>query len=498
MGNSELRNKAEIILALVLLVYFALSAIFISFNTPPRGHDEGLEFRNAKNILNYNTLRSGPIIQQILYATFLEISNYDYMSLKLLIALVSLLVILATYIFLRGDISSKSIYISLIFFNANQIFLWGETTLKQYSIYLFFIILFFYSFKIYCRKKHKMNWLILSAFFLSASYMTHIITVFFFIVPIGYFLLSRIFKFDIPPKRLMLFYMFAGLFLLIYLYWRIQNDGMLFYKYPTHWAAKYGVLTNQKFWKLTPPFSIMYYFEFLKRLEKLLIACTLILPLIGIANIRDKILVYVFLLASVGAFLISKAPMRSIYLYPVVPVLIIFTAYGIEYIVKYRVRSPKVLVFILFIVILIGTSIFSCNIMNLKNGIIKENNQFKEQAEYLSSQIDGNVLFRTYSFSPYLNKTVKSIRPGEDFTQKDAITFLKWPSDEEVFRLFIKYNLSYVIICKNVKMEREYYVWFRYLTGTEPVHYVRIRNSPIFEKVTETRNFELYRIKSPS
>ena len=81
---------------------------------------------------------------------------------------------------------------------------------------------------------------------------------------------------------------------------------------------------------------------------------------------------------------------------------------------------------------------------------------------------------------------------GKDLSEKDAITYLNWTSDEKVAEVFKKYDISYVILYKNIRFEKDYHIWFKLVTGHEPRHYYMIEKSLFFKKLKEGRQFILY------
>jgi hypothetical protein len=86
---------------------------------------------------------------------------------------------------------------------------------------------------------------------------------------------------------------------------------------------------------------------------------------------------------------------------------------------------------------------------------------------------------------------------SHDFvSEEDFITFLKWTSDEEVEKIFKKFNIGWVLLNKPVeKFEKNFHgVWLKKVYGVEPKHYIEVQNSGLTLKMFEGDNFVLYKV----
>jgi len=79
-------------------------------------------------------------------------------------------------------------------------------------------------------------------------------------------------------------------------------------------------------------------------------------------------------------------------------------------------------------------------------------------------------------------------------TEQDFMTYLTWPSDEQVLRLMDRLGVEYVVLSPKSYIEFDYHeTWLRKFFGKQD-HHDRVRTSSSFCRVATTGGYELYRV----
>ena len=82
---------------------------------------------------------------------------------------------------------------------------------------------------------------------------------------------------------------------------------------------------------------------------------------------------------------------------------------------------------------------------------------------------------------------------ARNMSEKDFVTYLTWPSDEQVYALMDRLGVEYVLLGPE-RSEKTYYdIWVKPAYGREVRHPEHIRASPRLCPVTTYEAYTLYR-----
>jgi len=493
--------------------------------------DSGFEFTNAQRILLFNSIEPGPFLQQFLYAELFSLFRIiDYKLILFTQSLLSTMVILSTIQFLKskGDNLLLVLLLTPLFFTLNQVFFWGNYTLKPYPLYLFLLTLSIYYFDkgLRCRRNSV---LFLSALFLGSSIMTHTLCLPFIFLPALYYFFKKI-KLYINGKqyikveeerqlfkKITYFYFFLFVILIPYIVWRVSVSGLslnTFLYYPFRWGTiKYGYITNIIFWKFPMPYSLQYYNSFANLVINILFCYNLsgknlafiipfllliVLATFGFLKFKNKCLLLSWLSCLALPYVIGRGVLSFVYMYIFVPFVVILSVWGLLTFSKtsksIKIKKPRNITFMILLLIIVFSS-FACFSESLQTFNIRMNRISSPASEIIwfswSIPIGSNVLFRSRAISPLM--PYRNVLMISDLSEEAAITYLNWTSDVAVANVFRQYNINYVVLYKDIKFEKDYYVWFKLITGETPKHYLMIEKSLYFKKVYEGNYYVLYK-----
>jgi hypothetical protein len=346
----------------------------------------------------------------------------------------------------------------------------------------------------------------LSATFLSLASMTHLLCLPFLGFVVFYYILTTISrKSKLKFREVLKYYIILLSLLSPYITWRIFIDGLSLDRlltYPVAWGTiKYGRITNAIFWYCPQPFTVDYYLQLFKSLHAH-IFMPILFPffVLGFIRINDKELIFSWIIALLSPYLVGRGVVgSSVYYYPFIPLAVILSAQGVFQLFTWS-KSKKIKVAVLTIALCLLLVFSVNNYTNVrKNFEVKMSGYssiIRDLKEFNTLIPNGsNILFRSREISPHLPyKNILMIT--KDLSEEDAIIYLDWQNDENVVRVLIKYNISYVILYKDIRLERDYHVWFKLIKGYSPNHYYRINESPYFEKVREGSKYILYKLNT--
>ena len=488
-------DRKQIIIFILSIVFISIIYFSFSLNAIITDSDSGFEYTNAQNIALYGKIERGPVIQQFLYAFILGIAGFNYKIILIFQTILTLLIIIVTFQFVRKKVSANSAFLVPFLFLYFPVFYFGNYTLKQYPLFLFLLFLSLYYFDKYLTDK-KNKTLFLSALFLGTGIMTHLLVLPFIGFAGLYYFLAKIFKKKkLIFKDVLKFYFILFLIISPFVVWEIINSTSLqaILTYPSAWVImKYGRIINKQFWGYPYPFTIDYFHEFFELLKNWVFILPLLPFLIlGLIKNKDKTFIIIWFLMLFAPYLVGRGVIRWVYTYPFIPLVVILSVIGLNELLKLRMNKRVRALIICTIIILSGISYSLASVAFSQR--IKYLSPAAEDASNFNKFIpeNSNILFRSRSLSNYFQyKNILMI--GKDLSEKDAITYLNWTSDEKVAEVFKKYDISYVILYKNIRFEKDYHIWFKLVTGHEPRHYYMIEKSLFFKKLKEGRQFILY------
>lgn len=476
-----------------------LIGIYHSSYTEVIDSDSGFEYTNAQNLLINNRLEHGPIIQQIINAVILGIFGLNFRNLLVFQSLLNAIVVLVTFHFIKRRTGIVSAIISSFLFLFFNNFYWSNYVIKQYPLFLLFLLVSINFFDIYLNHRGKKS-LCFSAIFLGLGLMTHMLCLPFVALVFLYYLFSKILQDNsLKSNELLIYYLTLFLTILPYLFWRISIDGFslnTLLTYPAKWGTiKYGKMVNLEFWQMTPPFTFGYYFNIISLLINSAFIPTLIpLYTIGFLQFNRKKLVVCWLLVFLIPYFFGRGIFTLKYGFPLMPLAVILSAQGINTFLTQGIKIKKF--YNTVIILLLALSILHCVYLSslFNNYSNKYDSSVKDFKDFNSIiPVGSYILFRSRLPSPYFPQ--KNVLEIQDLLEEDAIIYLDWQSDEEVMKVFNKYNISFVILYKEIRWENDYHVWFKAITEHEPSHYIMIEESTNFKKIKDGNNFILYTLK---
>jgi len=471
----------------LVVLYFSSTAIVAD-------SDSGYRYRDAKGYLTDGHLESGPVMSQIVYAQFLAAFDLDYSALVVVQGIFSILLILTTYLMVRKKTGHHAVALlsSLLFFQFFNFF-WGTYTMKEYPMFLFFAVSSIYFFdRSLTTRNSKM--IFISSLFMALSYMTHILATFGIAVPLVYYLFCRVQKKRMSFTPVLQFYLFLVILLAPYLTWRILNDGWQFYHYPNTWGIlRYGRMLNIEFWNMPDPFTTEYYARVLSLVGTYLFSpLLLILFIVAVIRSPERTLIVSWLVALFIPFYVSNISPIYVYMYPMMPALILAAGLGLKWIIGAdHHRAVAVAIVILIFALAVGSVSIAASNFERRQADAKA---LLSDMEMFQSVMEPNkkVLFRSYAISPLLPRETVLMLTG-DIAEEDAVTYLNWTSEEAVSAVMEKYGIRYVILYKDVRWERDFHIFFNIREGHPPNHYIKIEDSPNFEMVLEGGITKLFR-----
>lgn len=490
------RNYLEALTFSALVALIFSTSFYISSNALVLDSDSGFEYANAQYILQGEGLEHGPFIQQLLYAAILGTFGSDYRSILYLQDILITLLVIVTFLFVRRKTDFKTAILASTTFLLFPVFYRWSFSLKPYPLFLLFLILSVFFFDRYLQDRR--GTLAFSyALFLGLAIMTHLLAVPFLALPFLYYLLDKARKKHLfHTGQVARIYLLIILVLLPYLAWRLIVDGpslTLLLTYPSRWhTIKYGVTVNVVFWGFPEPLTWAYF----NRFWEVLSTTILLLPLVpfmmlGFAKYEDKALLGSWFFVLLVPYLVGRGIPGLIYLYPFLPFVVIAFARGTRFFLKaHSSKLPQLI--IVFAVISLAVSSYSSAVTSFEQRNASLSPSLQDAQEFNEIIEDGsNVLFRSRALSTALPG--KNVIQIQDLSEEDALVYLDWENDLEVARVFMKYNISYAVLYKDIRWERDYHIWFKLVTGREPSHYYRITESPCFEQVKEGDPFVLFR-----
>lgn len=493
------RDYLRISTLLILIVLVFSVCFYFSSKAAIIDSDSGFEYTNAQNVLENKGLEHGPVVQQLLYALILGIFGRDYRNILVFQSIFTTLLVLVTFLFVRRKTSFNVAIIASLLFLFFPLLYWGTYTLKPYPLFLLLLMLTVYSFDRYIENRES-RFMLFSAVSLGLATMTHLLGLPFVGLILLYYLLGKLKGNTLNLVEVAKFYFLAFLVVSPYLTWRIMVDGLsldLLLTYPARWhTIKYGLLANKEFWRLPLPFTFEYYYRFLGYLVIWAFPPSLsIFLLFARPKYEDKKLLISWLLVLFAPFFAGRGVASYIYVYPFMPLILFLFAQGIHTFFKLH-NSRRVKILVIALIVALALANYGHANSSFEHRMNRISPDVQDVEEFNTIIPEGrNILFRSRAVSPLLPR--KNVLMIQDLSEEDALIYLDWNNDEEVANVFMKYNISYVILYKNIRWERDYHVWFKLVTGHEPSHFYKIDGSQYFEKAKEGNVYILYKFIKP-
>jgi hypothetical protein len=386
----------------------------------------------------------------------------------------------------------------------SPIFFERSWNLAPYTIALFLIvssILFFQ--KSIKNNQNNIAFTVASAFFMAMAVYTWTLALPILALPILYYLVNK----NHRDNMKILLTMYAAMFILLlpWLIWHLyvaDIKNFMYHNY-TWYSIKYLPIVNREFWGYgSPGYSdiaalFKYYGNFFSLfLKQLLIPSIWLFVVVALIINKSsfKWLLLFWILVITLPLLFIQAAAFSRYIYFTLPPFIILAAYGVRYILA-RLKYKLALV-VISIITVIGVLQIPTYISNFKSSpsypsagspSLKDINSFKVI-------IDDNkrIFARSYEFQYLIdNRFICATDLGEE----DAISFLSWNNEATILEIMEKHQIGWIMLNKDKRWEEDYYVWVNELTGSPSRHYIKISDSPNFEKMAEGKIYILYKLR---
>ena len=203
----------------------------------------------------------------------------------------------------------------------------------------------------------------------------------------------------------------------------------------------------------------------------------------------------------IGAMVYKSPSSLARYTYVLQPALVLIAAYGLaevarEFSPKMRILHSAPIVG-LYATILLGVMIVGQATDQL--GQIRNMTKADGQVELkeLSLLIDNDMAVlgtRSGSLMPY-TRTNRLLSP-KNMEEGEFVTYLSWPSEDEIQGVFEGNNVGWVLIRKKAKRwEVNYHVWLKKVTGELPSHPGKLRESDLVDVVFDGDRYILYRVQ---
>lgn len=474
---------------------------FIIFGSVSHGSDEGRIWHTSKVSITsgpeYALNSLMPLLTTYYYSIFLSFFGYEF-NLNFLnfpIAIISILLIYL--IMIKIGITKKISLLSIFFLLSSFLFFQGIIDVRPYLLANFFVLMSINFFLNYLKNGDKKHF-ILSAIFLSFTVFIQNMFIVALIFPGIFYILSSILSKSIKFKNIFYYYLIILIIISPWLIYRFSLAGFDFYKAPLTWihSEGYWAQFNLEFYSRPQPLSFDYYLYFFKNFYNALpIIFIFSLPFTFIGKIEKyKILILSWLLAFVFPFMLGKVPAESRYLYPLLISSVVFSSIGLFNLYeKINKKTPKNFVILIFVLVILFSLLSFSTIINKLSEDNKRKTESINDIIIFKDNIEKNtsIYSRSHLITPYIpNNHVYSIT---DLKLEDAISLISWVSEEDVEKVFKKYEITYVILYKSLYWERDFHAWLTLATNKEPMHYIKIDGSKCFVKLQESNRYKLYK-----
>lgn len=111
------------------------------------------------------------------------------------------------------------------------------------------------------------------------------------------------------------------------------------------------------------------------------------------------------------------------------------------------------------------------------------------------AQTNGGIISRDSAIQQLLpnNQVYTHYLLDED----EYVTYLSWPDDDSVIAMLEAHHIEWVLLRNDIRWERDFNIWLDEAYGMEPQHYVRIAESPRFDRVYTGGVYTLFRLRDP-
>lgn len=448
-----------------------------------------------------------PFMEAATYAVWVKIFGWGGSLIAIPIAFSISLAVLTAYIAYRVTGSPWAGLVALLLLASLPLFLERARLLPFYPATMFFGYLGIFG-AFYYARGGSWSALVTGVVGLSGALYSFNLGLLFLPIPVLYLILERS-----RSALLRLIHLYGAVLLLaipwLVWHWRVYGPDQL-WRQRLHWMAEKGYLEirNTEFWGIASHSPL----EFAGRLPGMLEAAAgplvFVLAVLGVVAVlkmpswRWRIASLIALAIPAGA-LIGKTPASyTRYVYIFLPGLVLLAVYGFYSVCGdwARLRGGKMGLTCFAAVVASVAILCTLFFLNAKGELdaverVKEGEIHQEMRQLVDLIDDDRAVLgsRAVRIMSYLqrNEVVTPYYASEE----DFVTYLAWPSDDEVDAMLDKNNVGWVLIRKPAeRLERDYHVWLETAVGQLPRHYFQLETSSLVSAVHDGRYFTLYRV----
>ena len=201
------------------------------------------------------------------------------------------------------------------------------------------------------------------------------------------------------------------------------------------------------------------------------------------------------------AALIYKSPAdHARYVYILLPGLVILAVYGLISLIDV-LRSYKHVVYVLpFVGVLLMAGLGVTTVRNVQAEAARTydlTNASKQDnlARIAKIADDGRAVLGTRAWTLVTYSRGSELLGPGSVTEKEFVTYLSWPSEKAIKRLFKRNDVGWVLLQKPVKArEVRHHLWLREITGKLPRHVKKLKTSKLVKRVHENNGYILYKV----
>ncbi len=306
-------------------------------------------------------------------------------------------------------------------------------------------------------------------------------------------------------------YALIGVFASPWLVWHIWVGGSHFYYHPLNWFTEnYLQTVNRDFWHL-PHASLAAYLPNMIGVgfRELMPAPLWAVALFGLGSLfaTRGVRAGVFAVACIGFFICTLAVIRPApyarYFYPILPFVTLLGAYGFYSYWEFMKRRPFGRFFMTGVA---GVAIVLAALAGfIPSARATYNTKYADRLESSPSYSDMRAIAGiihdergVIARDSGMQAVILSNQIHTVFlvSERDYVTYLSWPSDEEVMLVLRKYDIGWILLYKDTeRWEKGYNIWLEEAYGVPPRHYTMVEHAPDFRLAFDGKVYRLYQVK---
>ena len=201
------------------------------------------------------------------------------------------------------------------------------------------------------------------------------------------------------------------------------------------------------------------------------------------------------------AALVYKSPSaHSRYVYIFLPALVLLSTYGLAGLLD-TFRAQKRTLYILPVAGLAVMVLLSVTLVRNVDAQVQATREIassktqQELGEIASLIDDEKAVLGSRAGALIAHRRSNRLLSTRWVSEDDFVTYLSWPSEGAVAKLFHRNDVGWVLIRKSARRwERNYNVWLGAVTGQLPQHHLKLETSGLVRRVYNGNAFILYKV----